>query len=93
MIYRPLVAIDCQEPTDIKALEQLLQAKGCTHVEDNAGAKWRMFQWLNKKSVPINQASAPHPQRIPWKRVKSFGIFDASVQESLAAADHSESKL
>lgn len=77
MNYKPLVTTDGVEPKSVRDLEIEVMAASCTHVEDSSGTKWRFFPWLNKKSVPINDASQHNPQRIPWKNVKSFGVMEA----------------
>ncbi|QGU03125.1 hypothetical protein CKALI_11405 [Corynebacterium kalinowskii] len=76
MTYRPLIDMSGQEPDDVKALELLLKDHGCNKVEDMSGRVWHIYPWLNKKSVPINDATVHNPQRIPWNEVRSFGVLE-----------------
>ncbi|MEJ6013796.1 hypothetical protein WG936_08105 [Corynebacterium sp. H127] len=76
MTYVPIVQIEGQEPDDVSGLEILLKDSDCTHIEGMDGRVWRIFPWLNKKSVPINDATSNNPQRLVWAKVKSFGAFE-----------------
>lgn len=76
MTYVPLIETDGAEPEDIRGFEKDLKDNDCTHVQAMDGRVWKMFPWLNKKSVPINDATAHNPQRLGWAKVKSFGVYE-----------------
>lgn len=72
--FVPEIDIRGEEPADIKVMETLIIVKRCTHVRDSRGRVWKMFDRLNAKSVPLNDASAPPSKtRLPWSQVDSFG--------------------
>ncbi|QDH93753.1 exonuclease [Corynebacterium phage StAB] len=67
------------EPSELTALQEKITAMGVTHVRTRDGDVWRMRPELNKKSVPINDKSAPPSKtRVPFEQVESFGRLAAA---------------
>lgn len=93
--YTPLIDAPGATP-DVTDLQQAIDAAGCTHVETRDGATWKIFNRLNQKSVPINSSATGAPQRIPYTRVKSFGVMttaDAPTGAEVEALTRKEKLL
>lgn len=69
--YQPKVYLS-QAPAGLDELQELTRITGSTHVQTANGKVYKIFNQLNKKSVPLNHAGTG-PQRIPYSKVKSFG--------------------
>lgn len=83
MGYTPLITIeniDLEENIIRKGIEESITTKGATHVRTHSGAVWKIFDRLNKKSVPLNNAGNG-PQRIGFAKVESFGILEDEEQD------------
>lgn len=82
MGYTPLITIkgiDLEENIIRQGIEESITMKGATHVRTHSGAVWKIFDRLNKKSVPLNNAGNG-PQRIGFAKVESFGILEDEEQ-------------
>ena len=82
MGYTPLITIkgiDLEENIIRQGIEESITTKGATHVRTHSGAVWKIFDRLNKKSVPLNNAGNG-PQRIGFAKVESFGILEDEKQ-------------
>lgn len=67
--------IDFDNADAVERVQTVIERAGLTHVETTSGDVWKIHQRLNKKSVPLNHAGEG-PQRIPFTKVKSFGVID-----------------
>ncbi|WP_293955051.1 hypothetical protein [uncultured Corynebacterium sp.] len=72
--YKPLIDAPGATP-DTKSLQVVIETAGATHVQTRSGEVYKIFNRLNLKSVPINASDPNAPQRIPYTRVKSFGVM------------------
>lgn len=76
MSYEPKISmsgLDMDNPIDFSNIRDKIQSGELTHIQDRKGNVWRIFDRLNKKSVPLNHAS-DGPQRLPFAQVSSFGV-------------------
>ena len=72
--YTPMIEAPGATP-DTKTLQVVIETAGATHVQTKSGEVYKIFNRLNLKSVPINASNPNAPQRIPYTRVKSFGVM------------------
>lgn len=61
---------------DIEDLQGDLDRNHITHLRTRRGEVWRIGSRLNRRSVPLNDASAPPSKtRVQFAQVESFGIM------------------
>lgn len=70
--YMPVIIPEA-EP-DVASLQDDLTRNKITHVKTRAGEVYRIFDRLNKKSVPLNNGG-DGPQRVTYPKVESFGTM------------------
>lgn len=89
MSYQPLIpleGIDFENAITRVNIQSQIQDQGATHVRTTDGEVWKIFDRLNKKSIPLNNAGRG-PQRIAFNRAESFGVIR---EDSLQAPAHGE---
>lgn len=78
-IYAPVIIPEADP--DVASLQEDITRHRVTHVKDRAGNVYRIFDRLNKKSVPLNHVDGGGPPRIPYSKVESFGrMIDPAPQ-------------
>lgn len=70
--YMPVIIPEA-EP-DVASLQDDLTRNRCTHVKTRTGEVYRIFDRLNRKSVPLNNGG-DGPQRVTYPKVESFGTM------------------
>ena len=65
---------------NVITLQERIHNVGVTHVRTKQGKVWKIFQLLNKKSVPLNNGG-DGPQRVNFGSVESFGVIQEEEPE------------
>mgnify|MGYP007055513975 CR=1 FL=1 len=78
--YRPLIEAPADDGgfavVNVITLQDQIDAAEVTHVRTRRGEVWKIHRHLNKKSVPLNDSSAPPTRsRVNFTSVESFGVL------------------
>lgn len=93
MTYRVVATIDDIDTTTDEAFDEIQQritSTGATHVRDHKGHVWKMRNWINKKSIPLDHSKTDAATRLPFKQVESLGVEEPALTDEGERPHHTE---